>query len=184
MALGCFGDGGAVFCQDEKMKTRLEEIRNHGQESRYYHTRLGINGRLDAVQCAILSVKLKRYPWEIEQRQKVAAMYDERFSSVAGLTKPFVHDDRDSVYAQYTLAVNNRDSFQKALAEVGVPTSIHYPKGLHQQPALKDFAPSEPLEVTESVCEKVISLPLYADMPEEHIQYVADKVTEVAKTVL
>ena len=179
--LGCFGDGGAIFCQSEEMKVRLEQIRNHGQESRYYHTRLGINGRLDALQCAILSVKLERYPWEVEQRQKVATFYNDRFSQIESLSQPLIKEGRDSVYAQYTLRVKNRGAFQKSLSERGVPTSIHYPKGLHQQPAMKAYAPKKPLKVTETICEQVISLPLYADMPEEHMNYVADQVVEVSR---
>ena len=178
--LGCFGDGGAVFCQTEEQYKSLLEIRNHGQESRYYHTRLGYNGRLDTVQCAILLVKLERYPWEVEQRQKIAKIYNEGLSSLNTISTPVLKDDRDSVYAQYTVKVDKRDSFQKQLMELGVPTSIHYPKGMHEQPALKEFAPSGPLAVTEDVCEKVISLPLYADMPMEHVEYVVEKVKEVA----
>lgn len=178
--LGCFGDGGAVFCQTEEEYTSLIEIRNHGQESRYYHTRLGYNGRLDTLQCAILLVKLERYPWEVEQRQRIAGIYNEGLSQVDGVVTPVIKDGRDSVYAQYTLKVKNRESFQKQLMELGVPTSIHYPKGMHQQPALAHFAPKSGLAVTEEVCEQVISLPLYADMPIEHVKYVVEKVQEVA----
>ena len=180
--LGCFGDGGAVFCQTEEEYKRILEIRNHGQESRYYHTRIGYNGRLDTLQCAILLVKLERYPWEMEQRKKVAKIYDDEFKDIHSLVTPVVKDDRDSVYAQYTIRVKNRDQFQKKLMEVGVPTSIHYPKGMHQQPALKQYAPKQTLKVTETVCEEVISLHLYADMPENHIAYVVEKVKEVSKS--
>lgn len=177
--LGCFGDGGAIFCQTEEDYTSLVEIRNHGQESRYYHTRLGYNGRLDTLQCAILLVKLERYPWEVEQRQKIAKMYDDGLSGLDSISTPVIRDGRDSVYAQYTVKVDKRESFQKQLMELGVPTSIHYPKGMHQQPALAQFAPKSALAVTEDVCEKVISLPLYADMPMEHVEYVVEKVKEV-----
>ena len=91
-----------------------------------------------------------------------------------------IKEDRDSVFAQYTLRVKKRDQFQKALAEIGVPTSIHYPKGMHEQPALAEYRPKEPLPVTESVCDEVISLPLYADMPEDHVAYVIESVKKVA----
>ncbi len=174
--LGCFGDGGAVFCQTEGQATSLKEIRNHGQESRYYHTRLGYNGRLDTVQCAILLVKLERYPWEVEQRQRIAKTYDEGFSGLEKLISPIIKEGRESVYAQYTIKVQNRGEVQKQLAELGVPTSVHYPKGMHEQPALAQFAPKEPLPVTERVCEEVLSLPLYADMPDEHVAYVIEQV--------
>lgn len=179
--LGCFGDGGAVFCQTEDEYKKVLEIRNHGQESRYYHTRIGYNGRLDTLQCAILLVKLERYPWEVEQRKKVAKIYDDAFTDLSGIQTPTISEGRDSVYAQYTLRVQNRDQFQKKLMELGVPTSIHYPKGMHQQPALKQFAPKQALKITEKVCEEVISLPLYADMPEEHVAYVVEKVKQVLK---
>lgn len=177
--LGCFGDGGAVFCQTEEDYNKLTQIRNHGQESRYYHTKLGINGRLDTLQCAIILVKLERYPWEIKQRQKVAKAYDEAFTSIEQIKTPVVRSGRDSVYAQYTIKVENRDQVQKTLMELGVPTSIHYPKGMHEQPALAQFKPQHPLTITEKVCEQVLSLPLYADMPEDHIAHVIDSVKKV-----
>ncbi len=177
--LGCYGDGGAVFCQDKEMYDKLSQVRNHGQESRYYHTKIGYNGRLDTLQCAILIEKLERYPWEIEQRQKIAAIYDQEFRALPSLQIPLVKDGRDSVYAQYTIQVDDRDRFQTKLKDVGVPTSIHYPKGMHEQPALSQFAPSSPLKVTETVCDRVISLPLYADMPMEHVEYVVESVKKV-----
>lgn len=177
--LGCFGDGGAVFCQTEEQYEKLVQVRNHGQESRYHHTQLGYNGRLDTLQCAILLVKLKRYPWEIEQRQKVARLYDQEFTSLSSIVTPYVESDRDSVYAQYTIAVENREAVQKKLMELGVPTSIHYPKGMHEQPIMKELVPHQSLAATEKVCEKVLSLPLYADMPESHIEHVIEKVKQV-----
>jgi UDP-2-acetamido-2-deoxy-ribo-hexuluronate aminotransferase len=177
--LGCMGDGGAVFCQTEEQAERLRQVRNHGQESRYYHTHLGYNGRLDTLQCAILIVKLERYPWEIEQRQRIAHIYNEAFGSLESVKIPVVKEGRESVWAQYTLRVSDRDKVQARLMEEGVPTSVHYPKGMHQQPALKNFIPRQPLTVTETICEEVFSLPLYADMPEEHTQFVVDKVKKV-----
>ena len=177
--LGCFGDGGAVFCQTEEDAKKLEQVRNHGQEGRYHHTKIGYNGRLDTLQCAILLVKLERYPWEIEQRQRIAGIYNQEFSSIEALKTPSLSDERDSVWAQYTLRTKNRDQVQKQLKELGVPTSVHYPKGMHQQPALAQYAPSSPLAVTESICEEVFSIPLYADMPEDHVGHVVDSVKKL-----
>ena len=177
--LGCFGDGGAVFCQNEEDAKKIEQVRNHGQESRYYHTQLGYNGRLDTLQCAILLVKLERYPWEIEQRQRIANTYNSEFAGIENVITPKLSENRDSVWAQYTLRVKNRDEVQKKLMELGVPTSVHYPKGMHQQPALAEFAPAQKLTVTETVCEEVLSLPLYADMPEDHTNYVVDTVKKL-----
>ncbi len=177
--LGCLGDGGAVFCQDRENYEKLIQIRNHGQESRYHHTRIGYNGRLDTLQCAILMVKLDRYPWEIKRRQEIAILYNEEFKDLEFLKIPVIKKDRDSVFAQYTLRVKKRDTFQKLLTQEGIPTSIHYPKGMHQQPAMSKMAPKNSLEVTENLCNKVISLPLYADMPENHIVLVVEKVKKV-----
>lgn len=177
--LGCYGDGGAIFCQSEEDYQALTEVRTHGQSGRYHHTRMGYNCRLDTLQCAIISVKLDRYPWEVEQRQKIAGIYNEELSSLDAITLPVVRDGRDSVWAQYTIRVNDRDGFQKKLMELGVPTSVHYPKGMHQQPALEKYAPKHALSVTESVCNEVISLPLYADMPEDHVAYVIDSIRKV-----
>ena len=179
--LGCFGDGGAVFCQNRETYEKLLQIRNHGQKSRYHHTQIGYNGRLDTLQCAVLMIKLERYPWEIKKRQKIAATYDKEFETLGVLKTPVIRKDRNSVFAQYTLRVKERDVFQKILADQGIPTSIHYPKGIHQQPAMKKVISRKySLKVTETLCEEVISLPLYADMPESHIAFVVEKVKKAA----
>lgn len=181
--LGCFGDGGAIFCQTKEQYDNLASIRVHGQASRYHHTKIGFNCRLDTIQCAILLVKLERYPWEIEQRQRIAAAYDSAFADIPQVATPVIRPGYESVYAQYTIKVDNRDGFQKALAELGVPTSVHYPKGMHEQPALAQYRPSRKLEVTETVCNQVLSLPLYADMPDAHVQHVVEAVQKVAKSI-
>jgi UDP-2-acetamido-2-deoxy-ribo-hexuluronate aminotransferase len=180
--LGCYGDGGAIFCQTESQYEILKEVRVHGQSGRYHHTRLGFNCRMDTIQAAVILAKLDRYPWEIEQRQRIASEYTQAFQDLPGVVTPTVREDRDSVYAQYTLRFQDRERVQKALGDRGVPTSIHYPKGMHQQPALEKFKPAEPLKVTETVCEEVLSLPLYADMPKEHTEYVIQQVTEVCQS--
>ena len=177
--LGCLGEGGAIFCQDQENYEKLIQIRNHGQKSRYNHTRIGYNGRLDTLQCAVLMVKMERYPWEIKKRKEIAAFYSKEFKNLDLLKIPVIKEDRDSIFAQYTLKVKKRDIFQKALAQEGVPTSVHYPKGIHQQPAMSRVNSKYPLEVTEKLCEEVISLPLYADMPENHIAFVVEKVKKV-----
>lgn len=181
--LGCFGDGGAVFCQNKEDYEALLQIRNHGQSTRYHHTAIGINGRLDTLQCGILLVKLERYPWEMEQRQRIAAIYNSELHDVKGLITPQVAEDRNSVFAQYTLRVQKRGEFQQKLSALGVPTSIHYPKGMHQQPALSMYNPGRGLEVTEALCEEVISLPLYADMPSSHVDHVIQTVKSVAQSI-
>jgi UDP-2-acetamido-2-deoxy-ribo-hexuluronate aminotransferase len=150
--LGCYGDGGAVFTNDENLLKVMKEIREHGSESRYYHTRLGINGRLDTIQCAVLLAKLERYDWEVEQRQKIAARFNDAFSAIKtpGFMAPMVKPDRDSVWAQYTLSVNNREEFQKKLTAAGVPTSIHYPRTMPDQPWYKEHTANANMEISKA----------------------------------
>ena len=181
--LGCYGDGGAVFCQSEEDYEVLKQVRHHGQTGRYHHTRLGINGRMDAIQCAIIEIKLGRYAWEIEQRQRIAGVYSRELSGISSLRIPVVRDDRDSVWAQYTLASEKREAWIGALKELGVPTSIHYPKGLHQQPAMTAFKPDYALPITETSGEQVFSIPLYADMSQEHVDHVVSSFKKIGKNL-
>lgn len=166
--LGCYGDGGAIFTNDESLYKAMKEIREHGSESRYYHTRLGVNARLDTIQCAILLAKMERYDWEIKQRQDLAERYNQAFSEIKkdGFQIPVVKNDRKSVWAQYTLSVNNRDAFQKNLTDMGVPTSVHYPRIMPDQPWYKEHTadPKAQLSKSRAAAEHVISLPLYPDM--------------------
>ncbi|MGZ3743462.1 MAG: DegT/DnrJ/EryC1/StrS family aminotransferase [Pseudobdellovibrionaceae bacterium] len=165
--LGCYGDGGAVFTNDESLLKTMKELREHGSESRYYHTRLGVNGRLDTLQCAILLAKMERYDWEVEQRQKIATRFNEAFSSIKapGFRTPMVKKDRKSVWAQYTLSVENRPAFQKKLSDVGIPTSIHYPRTMPDQPWYKENTPcNSNITNARHAAEHVISLPMFPDM--------------------
>ncbi len=162
--LGCYGDGGAIFTNNDQWAKVLKEIRVHGQASRYYHTEIGINGRLDTLQCAILIPKLERFPWEIEQRQKIADRYHDAFSKFEGkMNLNRVRSERTSVWAQYTVSMKNRDAFAEAMKAKGVPTSIHYPMPVHEQPAYKQFR-SGSLPICETAAKQVISLPMYPDM--------------------
>lgn len=166
--LGCYGDGGAIFTNDDNLAKVIKEIREHGSESRYYHTRLGINGRLDTIQCAILLAKMERYDWELEQRQRVADRYNDAFSSIKteGFSTPFVESHNNSAWAQYTLIVKDRTGFQKKMQEAGVPTSIHYPRIMPDQPWYKEHTadPKAELPIARWAAEHVISLPMYPDM--------------------
>ncbi|MDX9731939.1 MAG: DegT/DnrJ/EryC1/StrS family aminotransferase [Bdellovibrionales bacterium] len=178
--LGCYGDGGAVFTDDENLYKKMSIIRTHGQESRYHHVAIGINGRLDTIQCTIILEKLKRYGWEIERRQRVAEMYNKAFSDFgAKCVVPKVKSDRQSVWAQYTVLVQDRDAFAAALKAKGVPTSVHYPSPLHHQPVYKELRDKFKLPEAEKASYSCISLPLYADMPDEHIEHVIKAVREV-----
>jgi UDP-2-acetamido-2-deoxy-ribo-hexuluronate aminotransferase len=166
--LGCYGDGGAIFTNDAKLATIMKEIREHGSEKRYYHTRLGVNGRLDTIQCAILLAKMERYDWEVEQRQRVADRYSKAFSEIKApdFTIPLVKSDRDSVWAQYTLTVQNRSEFQKKLQEKGIPTSVHYPMTMADQPWYKEHTAGATAHIPNArwAADHVVSLPMYPDM--------------------
>ena len=149
----------------------MKEIREHGSEVRYYHTRLGVNGRLDTIQCAILLAKLERYEWEIAQRQKVADKYNLAFKDIKaeGFSTPYVAEGNQSVWAQYTLTVPNRDSFQKKMQEIGVPTSIHYPRIMPDQPWYQKHTadPNVELPIARWAAQNVVSIPMYPDMTDD-----------------
>jgi UDP-2-acetamido-2-deoxy-ribo-hexuluronate aminotransferase len=176
--LGTYGDGGAVFTNNSELYDRMAQIRNHGQTTRYNHVRIGFNGRLDTLQCAILKVKLGRYEWEMKRRQEIAAAYSECLKDVENITLPYVADGCESVWAQYTIRVNDRDRLQAALSERGVPTAVHYPKPMHLQPIFKGIEIRHDLTQSEKAAEEVLSLPLYADMPAEHVAYVIKTLKE------
>jgi len=158
--LGCYGDGGACFTNDAELAQRMNEIRTHGQSKRYYHTRLGINGRLDTMQAAFLLEKMVIFPEEIELRQQVADRYQHMLP--ARVKKPAIKADNVSVYAQYTIEVADRDLVQQELQKRGIPTAVHYPLGLHEQPILKALYPGLPsFSHTETAARQVMSLPMH-----------------------
>jgi len=170
--LGCYGDGGAIFTSDEGLATAMREIRVHGQSRRYVHTRIGVGGRMDTLQCAVVLAKLERFDWEIEQRQRAAACYDDLLGSALGeLIEPVLcRPDRSSVYAQYTVRVPQREHLQEALRAAGVPTAVHYPVPIDQQPAYKQWASPDGCPVAASLAHEVMSLPMgpYLDRPSAH----------------
>lgn len=158
--LGCYGDGGACFTNNAELAKRMEEIRVHGQSKRYCHTRLGINGRFDTLQAAVLLEKLHLFDEEIALRQEVAYRYQQLLSNT--LTTPTILSHNTSVYAQYTIQVQNREAVQQALLELGIPTAVHYPVGLHQQPVFKDLYPEhQSFPNTEQASRVVMSLPMH-----------------------
>ncbi|NBV83361.1 DegT/DnrJ/EryC1/StrS family aminotransferase, partial [bacterium] len=129
--LGCYGDGGAIFTSDDAIAQACKEIRIHGQSRRYYHTRIGVGGRMDTIQCAVILAKLDRFDWEVEQRINLGARYNQLLDD-AGISRVTVRPDRTSVYGQYTIFVDNRDQLQPALHEKGIPTAVHYPIPLNR----------------------------------------------------
>ena len=178
--LGCYGDGGAMFTNDDALATAMREIRTHGQSGRYHHTRIGVGGRMDTIQCAVVLSKLERFDWEIARRIEVGQRYDALLSERApDLKLVRVRPDRTSVYAQYTVMTPQRDRLQAELKARGVPTAVHYPTPLHRQPAYGAHHKG-PLPVSESVAREVISLPMYADLPAATQVAVAAALQEVA----
>jgi UDP-2-acetamido-2-deoxy-ribo-hexuluronate aminotransferase len=160
--LGCYGDGGAIFTEDTALATAMREIRHHGQERRYYHTRIGVGGRLDTIQCAVLLAKLDRFDWEIAQRAAAAEFYLRLFGGSELVTSPVVRSDRSSVWAQFTIELEDRDAVAAELQAQGIPTAIHYPAPLHFQPAYKDVCRiSGSLLNAENAASRVLSLPLH-----------------------
>ena len=162
--LGCYGDGGAIFSNDDALAQACREIRLHGQSGRYLHTRLGVGGRMDTLQCAIVLAKLERFEWEIGQRRALGKRYATLLAGVPGLSLLAVRPDRDCVWAQYTVLVPERARVQASLASLGIPTAVHYPKPLHRQLAYVAYAGTESLAQSERTAERVLSLPMSADL--------------------
>jgi UDP-2-acetamido-2-deoxy-ribo-hexuluronate aminotransferase len=157
--LGCFGDGGALFTDDDALAQAARQIRVHGQSARYRHTRVGMNGRMDTLQCAVLLGKLERLTWELERRRAVAERYDEALAGL-GVARVLTRPERASVFAQYTVFLENRDAVAAALAEAGVATAIHYPTTLAEQPAYAQLT-NDDLAGARHVASRVLSLPLH-----------------------
>jgi UDP-2-acetamido-2-deoxy-ribo-hexuluronate aminotransferase len=171
--LGCYGDGGAIFTDDAALAQACMEIRVHGQSARYYHTRIGVGGRMDTLQCAILLAKLARFDWEVARRIELGDRYAAAIrASGAPVGLLAVRPDRTSVWAQYTVLVENRDAVQEKMKQAGVPTAVHYPRPLHQQPAYEKLCDPKPMPVSEHLARRVISLPMSADLSESQLEQV------------
>ncbi len=163
--LGCYGDGGALFTDDDRLAKAAREIRVHGQSARYTHTRLGVGGRMDTLQCAVLLGKLPRLPWELERRHTLGERYRRLLRDV-GVGQLSVRPDRDCVWAQFTVFVDERARVQAALQAQGVPTAVHYPKPLHHQPAYAALCCPDCCPESVKAASRVMSLPMSADLTE------------------
>jgi UDP-2-acetamido-2-deoxy-ribo-hexuluronate aminotransferase len=163
--LGCYGDGGAIFTDDEDLASLMRSILNHGQAARYNHERLGINGRMDTLQSAIVSVKLAHFADEINRRNQIADTYTEALRGV--VKTPTVEADRTSTWAQYTVRVPQRDRVREELAERGIPTAVHYPSPLPRQRAFAYLGDTATYPVSEELSEEVLSLPMHAFLSED-----------------
>lgn len=179
--LGCFGDGGAVFTNDDELARVIRQIARHGQDRRYHHVRIGVNSRLDTLQAAILLAKLDVFDEEIALRQEAAGRYDVMLRQIGLITAPKIVQHCASVWAQYTIRVSNRDAAQEALATMGVPTMVHYPIPLNRQPAVA--APSALLPIGDKVSSQVLSLPFGPYISETEQRKVVDALAELGDSI-
>ncbi|MBV5308400.1 DegT/DnrJ/EryC1/StrS aminotransferase family protein [Chromatium okenii] len=187
--LGGYGDGGACFTDDAALAARLRELRNHGQERRYHHPRLGLNGRLDTLQAAILLEKLRIFPAEIEARVRIGERYTRLFnecgavSTAAGtdapVITPTIAPSNISVYAQYTIQVANRDEVAAQLTAQGIPTAVHYPLPLNQQPVFDCGFGAECTPMSAAIAQRVLSLPMHPYLTDDAQDRIIAAVAEI-----
>lgn len=174
--LGCYGDGGAVMTNDQTLAARVSMLANHGQSEKYHHKIIGINSRLDAIQAAVLSVKLNHLAGFTEQRRQVASAYDRLFENVKGLQTPVRADHSTHVFHQYTLKLADqaiRDSLQQSMNAAGIPCAIYYPMPLYMQEAYRQDLK---LSISEDICTRVLSIPMGTDMDQDQVEYIAEHI--------
>lgn len=176
--LGAYGDGGACFTDDDELAETIRLLRVHGQEKRYHHTIIGMNSRLDTLQAALLLAKLKLFPQEIEARIKIGNLYTRLLEGT--VKTPTIASYNMSVYAQYTIEVNNRDQVRQRLQELGIPTAVHYPIPMHLQPAFAHLGYGEgSFPVAESVAKRIICLPMHPYLTEDKLTQIVDAIGSV-----
>lgn len=170
--LGCYGDGGAIFTNDDELALVMRQISRHGQDRRYHHIRVGVNSRLDTLQAAILLPKLEILNEEIELRNQVANTYTSLLNDAGVFSTPFVEVHNISAWAQYTICVKNRAEVQHKLQEAGIPTAVHYPIPLNKQPAVANS--SIQLPIGDEIAQEVMSLPMHPYLTEQEIKRVVE----------
>jgi len=177
--LGCFGDGGAVFTNDNALAEKIKSLRVHGQSKRYHHKYIGMGGRMDTLQCAIVNVKLKYYEKDLALRQKVATQYTQSLNKT-NLVLPSLLEYSTSAWAQYSVRVQNRTEVQIKLKEVGIPTAVHYPVPLHLQKCFNYLDYSiEDFPISEKVSEEIISLPMNPYLSDLEISYISEILNKI-----
>jgi dTDP-4-amino-4,6-dideoxygalactose transaminase len=179
--LGCYGDGGAIFTQDEQLAAKIRMIANHGQRVRYYHDEIGVNSRLDSIQAAILRVKLRELDQYALRRNQLADAYDAAFGNSGKLITPVRSANSTHVFHQYTLLTNgvSRDEMKEFLESKGVPAMIYYPVPLHMQKAYLDPRYKQgDFPVTEDLCARVVSLPMHTEMQDDQLQHIISTVNQ------
>ncbi|SHK21072.1 DegT/DnrJ/EryC1/StrS family aminotransferase [Rhodothermus profundi] len=187
--LGAYGDGGAVLTNDPTLHERLSMLANHGARRKYYHECIGVNSRLDALQAAVLRVKLRYLDAYTRARQEAADRYDELLADCPGLTLPYRAPHRTHVFHQYTIRIHSevpggRDGLRRYLHQRGIPTAIYYPVPLHQLPAFADFGPHAPLPEAEKAAREVLSLPMHTELTRAQQTYIADAIRTYMETAL
>jgi UDP-2-acetamido-2-deoxy-ribo-hexuluronate aminotransferase len=178
--LGAYGDGGALFTDDDRLAEKIGAIVNHGMRKKYHYEYVGVNSRLDTLQAAILRVKLKHLDEYNSARQEVAAAYDNAFEAITGVQVPARNPDSEHIFHQYTLKVEEalRDPLKASLEEQGVPSMIYYPAPLHLQKAYSDLGYREgDFPITEALCKKVLSLPVHTEMKKDQLEHIIASVT-------
>lgn len=176
--LGCYGDGGAIFTSDDGLAEAMSEIRVHGQSQRYMHSRIGVGGRMDTLQCAIVLAKLERFEWELHQRQRIAEHYHALFEDRIDRIRQSA--DRTSVFAQYTICVQERDAVRNTLALQEIPTAVHYPVPIPMQPAYVALCETDAAHIPVSMekARTVLSLPMGPYLDDLSVVRVAEAVLE------
>ncbi|MEG0107649.1 MAG: DegT/DnrJ/EryC1/StrS family aminotransferase, partial [Lachnospiraceae bacterium] len=176
--LGCYGDGGAIFTNDDELAKVMRQISRHGQDRRYHHVRVGVNSRLDTLQAAILLPKLALLDKEIALRQQVAQQYTQLLIKQNIKNTPYVEAINTSVWAQYTIQVENREKTQELLKEVGIPTAVHYPIPINKQPAVADLKVQLP--IGDAVAQRVMSLPMHPYLEYSDIEKIVNTISEIS----
>jgi len=176
--LGCYGDGGAIMTNDKDLHAKIKMIANHGQSRRYYHDRIGVNSRLDAIQAAVLRIKLRHLDEYNAARTAVADAYDSAFAQMDLITTPYRSDHSTHVYHQYVMRIadGRRDDLAAYLKEKDIPHNIYYPVPLYKQKAFAEFSDVDHLPVTETLCEEVIALPIHTEMTQDMIDHICNHV--------
>jgi UDP-2-acetamido-2-deoxy-ribo-hexuluronate aminotransferase len=183
--LGCYGDGGALYTNDDALAEKIRKIANHGQGKKYYHEMVGVNSRLDTLQAGILSVKLKRLDQYAANRNAAADFYDKAFAGTSGIQTPKRQPNSTHVFHQYTLQVKNnkRDALKAYLEEKGIPSMVYYPLPLYAQEAFKsDKYKAADFPVAEELCASVLSLPIHTEMNEEQLTLISKAVLDFFKS--
>lgn len=182
--IGCFGDGGMIFTSDDILAKKMREIMAHGQDRRYHHPVIGINGRLDAIQAGVLLAKFKHFPDEIKKRFEAGMYYTGKLNKIDGVKTPVIADKNTHVFAQYSIEVDKRDALVDGLKEMGIPSAVHYPVPLHLQPAFNYLGYNKgSFPVAEAVASRIMSLPMHPFIEKTEQDEVVGAINDILKKI-